>query len=517
MPFIDARDLPGDSEIVADVVVIGAGMAGLTIAREWAATGRTIALVESGGKDFDPKVQDLYAGTGVMRGPGAADRPFDSYLVDGRRRMLGGSGNIWGGKCVALDPADFAERSWVAGSGWPISRRQIQPYYDRASDLMEVPRCGPGEVSVEEPGRPVLRIDGEREFFSAPRHFSRLSGVVDPKRYDRWRTLPAEPANVSIYLNANVTELKLAADRRSIARLDVACLNGRRHTARGRVYILAVGGIENARLLLASNSVDRKGVGNANDLVGRYFQGHVVLQASDRAKGRTSGVYLSGTDQDMSLYVLKSYGPSQSVFAPTLAGQRARRAGNCTVTLGSFQGPPPKDAELVALQQLAAGVDKGAPAARPDRDLSCFFMTEHQPNPDSRVTLGSTSDALGMPRARLEWAWSDADWRSLESSVAAFSQAMGAAGLGRVSFPLDRSQYVAAAGASRHHMGTTRMHRDPAKGVVDDNSRVHGVTNLYVAGSSIFPTSGIGNPTLTLLAMTYRLTDHLKSQLSRAA
>jgi choline dehydrogenase-like flavoprotein len=517
MPFIDARELPGDSEIVADVVVIGAGMAGLTIAREWAATGRTIALIESGGQAFDPKVQDLYAGSGVMRGPGNPDKGYDSYLIEGRRRMLGGSGNIWGGKCVALDPADFARRDWVAGSGWPVSRKSIQPYYDRACDLLEVPRFGPGETSVEEPGRPVLRIDGEREFFSAPRQFSRCSGIVDAKRYDRWRTVPAEPANVSVYLNANVTELRLAAGRRSIAGLDVACLNGRRHAAKGRVYILAVGGIENARLLLASNSVDPKGVGNDADLVGRYFMGHAVFQVDDRTHGKTSGIYLSGTDHDMSLYVLEKYGPSQSVFAPRLAAQKARRAGNCTVTLSSVRGPPPPDAELAALRQLAAGLDKGSPVTRADRDISCFFMTEHHPNPESRVSLGDTSDALGMPRPRLEWTWSEADWRSMESSVAAFSQALGAAGLGRVSFPVDRSQYVPIAGVSRHHMGTTRMNRDPAKGVVDENSRVHGISNLYVAGSSVFPTSGIGNPTLTLLAMAMRLTDHLKSQTRRAA
>ena len=118
-----------------------------------------------------------------------------------------------------------------------------------------------------------------------------------------------------------------------------------------------------------------------------------------------------------------------------------------------------------------------------------------------------------MPRVRGEWVLSDADWKSFESSVAAFSQAMGEAGLGRVIFPADRTQFLKISGSSRHHMGTTRMHRDPAKGVVDEQSRVHGVANLYVAGSSVFPTSGIGNPTLTLLAMAYRLSDHLKREM----
>lgn len=519
MPFIDARDLPGDSEIVADLIVIGGGVAGLALAREWSGSGRSVAVIESGGKTFDPAVQDLYRGAGVMRGPDGPDQPFDDYVHRSRRRMLGGSGMVWGGKCVALDPADFARRDWVPDSGWSISRKAIQPYYDRACDLLEIPHFPPGETDLDLAGKPPLVIGERKAFFSAPRHFTKYSGAVDKAAYDRWRFAPAEAANVTIYLNANVTELKLKPDGRSLERLDIACLGGRRHRARSRLYVLAVGGIENARLLLASNSVAKAGVGNGADLVGRYFMGHSVFSVDDRRGGRTSGVYLSGADNGMTLYTEGSRGGSHCVFAPTLAGQKARRAGNGTVTLNAFRSPAPADPELAALQQLATGVDRGSPDARADRDLSCFFMTEHMPNPQSRVSLGDTSDTLGMPRVRVEWTWSEADWRGFESSVAAFAQALGESGLGRLSFPAERSRFLAMAvsSSSRHHMGTTRMNRDPAKGVVDADSRVHGVSNLYVAGSSVFPTSGIGNPTLTLLAMTMRLSDHLKTQMRSAA
>jgi choline dehydrogenase-like flavoprotein len=517
MPFIDARELPGGSEIVADLIVIGGGMAGLTLAREWADSDRKVAILESGDRGFDPAVQELYRGEGVMRAADNVDKPFDSYAYDSRRRQLGGSGHVWGGKCVALDPADFAERPWVPGSGWPVSRTTIQPYYDRACDLLEIPRFGPGETPPDWPGRPILHVGDDRRFFSAPRYFTKYTGQVDPRGFDRWRTAPGEAANVTVYLNANVTELRLASDRRSIARLDVACLNGQRHTARARTYVLATGGIENARLLLASQSVDPKGVGNGADLVGRYFQGHNTYSLTDVKGGRTSGVYMSGAARDLSAYVLTSYGPPQCVFAPKLADQRRRRAGNFTVTLTPLPPGRPADPEWAALTQLAGQVDGGTAGAGGPRDIGCFFMTEHFPNPDSRVTLGAKTDALGMPRVRLEWVLSDADWKSFENSLAAFAQAMGEAGLGRVVFPADRSQFLAISGSSRHHMGTTRMHRDPAKGVVDEDSRVHGVANLYVAGSSVFPTSGIGNPTLTLLAMTYRLSDHLKQQFRSAA
>jgi len=510
MPFIDARELPGGSEIVADLIIIGGGMAGLALAREWAGNGRSVAVLESGGQTLDPATQDLYRGEGTMRGPGGESRPFSDYVHQSRRRMLGGSGMIWGGKCVALDPADFAERSWVPGSGWPINRTQMQPYYDRASDLLEIPHFPAGETDLQVPGKPALAIGGRRRFFSAARHYTKLSGGVDKAGYDRWRTAPAEAANVTVYLNANVMELKLKPEGRSLERLDIACLGGRRHTARGRAYVLATGGIENARLLLASNSVAKTGVGNGADLVGRNFQGHVVFAVNQAAKGSATSVYFSRVDNDMRLYTDGTKGQSHCVFAPTLAGQRERRAGNATVTLVDFPYQPPPDPELAAIRQWALALDGRAQG----RDIGCFFMTEHMPNPESRVVLGGTSDALGMPRVKLDWAWSEADFRSLEGTVAAFAQALGEAGLGRLSFPADRAAFVAmAAGSpSRHHMGTTRMHRDPAKGVVDANSRVHGVSNLYVAGSSVFPTSGIGNPTLTLLAMTMRLSDHLKTR-----
>ena len=129
----------------------------------------------------------------------------------------------------------------------------------------------------------ALAIGGRRRFFSAPRHFTRYSGAVDSQAYDRWRSAPGEAANVTVYLNANVAELKLAPDRERLQWLEIACLNGRRHSARGRSYVLATGGIENARLLLASNSVAPHGVGNDNDLVGRNFQGHVVFAVNQRA------------------------------------------------------------------------------------------------------------------------------------------------------------------------------------------------------------------------------------------
>jgi len=502
MAFIDARTLPNASEISADLIIIGGGMAGIAIAKEWANAGKSVAILESGGREPDEAVQALYAGTGVMRAPDNPDRNIDPYLIQSRYRALGGSGNAWGGKCGPLDPADFAERAWLTRTGWPMTRAQLQPYYDRACRLLEIPLFDRDYDANPLPDRPPL-IAGD-DFFSAPRAYSQISGWADRERFDRFRTDFAEAANVSVYLNANVTQIRLRSNGRQVEALDVACLNGNRHSARAANYILAAGGIENVRILLASNGVAREGVGNHSDLVGRCFQGHVTFRAFEHPDGLNSGLAITN-GQSTTLYTNSARNVVHCVLGASLEGQRRHRTGNFTTTF--FDGPP-QDGEAGAIAALAGRLDaNGAPAGwKP-----CFFMSEQLPNPESRITLHEGHvDALGMPYLHLDWVYSRADLDNLERSIAALGNALGAAGIGRVRWPVERSALLSVLNTSRHHMGTTRMSRDADDGVVDENARVHGVRNLYIAGSSIFPTSGIINPTLTIIALAMRLSDHLK-------
>jgi choline dehydrogenase-like flavoprotein len=343
-----------------------------------------------------------------------------------------------------------------------------------------------------------LKIDGERAFFSPPRVFSKYSGIVDKAAFDRFRTAFAEAPNITVYLHANVTRIRQAARGGAVEGLDVACLEGGRHTAVAGRYVLAVGGIENARLLLVSD------IGNRHDLVGRFFQGHVTYsmgEGEDRSMTHFSGGHPLG------LYFSTARRAAHSVFAPTLAEQKRRRTGNFTVT--SYPSDQESAGATLAIRQAATRLDTGGKAGAGEV-MECFVMAEHFPNPDSRVTLSADKDALGMPRVRLDWTYSAADLDGLEGNAAAFGDALGADGKGRFCWPVPRDTLVAISSASRHHMGTTRMHADPRKGVVDPDGRVHGTANLYVAGSSVFPTSGIANPTLTLMALTIRMADHLK-------
>jgi|CXWL01.1.fsa_nt_gi choline dehydrogenase-like flavoprotein len=509
MAIIDARTLPNATEIEADLIIIGGGMAGIALAREWAGANKSVAILESGGRAFEQETQDLYAGSAVLRAPDNADRPLNDYPIQSRFRALGGSGHIWGGKCVPLDESDFATRDWLPMTGWPMTRTQMLPYYNRACALLQIDPIGAEGAPVEIAGRPAMQIGDGRGFFSAPRNFSNLSGGADAPAFDRFRTEFAEAANVNVYLHANVREIVLHRRRGRVERLDIACLGGGRHTARGRAYVLATGGIENARLLLASNSVRARGVGNESDLVGRCFMGHMNYSYVDD-QSIASALSISDPNQNMTLYSQAPRDGIQCVLASSLEGQRQNRIVNFTVTISEPEAAPRPDTG--AILRLSGAIDRGA--AQAGQFMTCYFKTEQLPNLDSRVLLDTANaDALEMPRVRLEWNFSRLDLDMLEASVNAFAAALGADGKGRVCWPAARSEIVACMTPARHHMGTTRMHADEEHGVVNTDSRMHGVDNLYVAGSSVFPTSGNANPTLTLLAMTMRLSDHLKRRL----
>jgi choline dehydrogenase-like flavoprotein len=504
MAIIDARTLPDASRIEADLVIIGGGLAGITLAKELAGGPLKVALLESGGLEIDGDNQALYAGSGVQRAPNNPDRPFDDYPIQSRVRALGGSGHVWGGKCAPLDPADFAERPWIPHSGWPVTRRQMQPYYDRACDLLEIPRFPLDRPKPAEPERQPLALDPVDGFFPAPREFSKFSGGTNKAAFDAFRTGFAEAPNITVYLYANV--LKIRRQGAEIIGLDIACLDGKRHTAKAERYVLAVGGIENVRLLLASDDL-----GNGHDLVGRFFQGHVTYSNDSDDQNEGTAVAIARA-APMDLYAPAKGRTAHCVIGADLLAQTRMRTGNFTATL--FRVQPSEATTPVASDTVTIGKAAARVTGQPGSQLLGYFaMAEHFPNPDSRVTLDPDHrDALGMPRVRLTWTYGEKDHVDLERSVIGLADALGASGEGRMCWSIPRNKLLAISSASRHHMGTTRMHADPARGVVDPDLRLHEARNLYIAGSSVFPTSGIANPTLTILALTMRLADHLKSE-----
>ncbi|MGH8188140.1 MAG: FAD-dependent oxidoreductase, partial [Steroidobacteraceae bacterium] len=239
--LIDAQELNADSVIEADVVIAGAGIAGIALARQLGGAGLQVAVLESGGEAPEMRTQSLYSGRTTLSGPGNDARELDDYMISSRVRCFGGSGNAWGGKCAPLDPVDFEARDWIPHSGWPVSRPALQPFYDRASALLGLPSFGSEPDAMFGTADPLL---GRRSTALAirPRCYSTCSGLFPDGSYASYTKSAADHTRVKVYLHANVTNIRTSATGRHVDALQVTELDGRKHTARARFYILAAGG-----------------------------------------------------------------------------------------------------------------------------------------------------------------------------------------------------------------------------------------------------------------------------------
>jgi choline dehydrogenase-like flavoprotein len=461
-------------------------------------------------------MQDLYRGEIV----GLPYFPLEAA----RLHYFGGTTNHWAGLCSPLDPIDFEQRDWVPHSGWPIRREDLDPFYARAQRLLDL---GPYEYGADYwgrqgGGRAHLPLDADVVWtkmwqFSTPTRFGR-----------KYRDAIVGARDVHLYTHANVVEIEANEAAREVTALRVRTIEGKEHRVRARRYVLACCSIQNARLLLASNRQARTGLGNAHDVVGRYFMEHIEMPAGQLALATAQLRNIALHHGDYSKHETRG---ELSLSART---QRAHRILNGTTSLqplsprpelrSTFQILTPEvvDAfvriergDTTVLPTLRT-LDEDFRQPRPgERQFRLFSRQEQAPNPSSRVTLGTERDAMGMPRVRFDWRLTELDKRSMRTFYQVLGREVGARGVGRVKLldwlHGDDTSWPGFLSGGWHHMGTTRMHQDPRQGVVDANCRVHGVGNLYVAGASVYTTSGSANPTLTLVALSLRLADHLRA------
>lgn len=493
-----ADEVVGDVGAV-DVCVVGGGAAGITVALSLMDSGASVVLLESGGFDFDAPTATLYRGdnAGLPLRFGNAEMSLDTV----RLRYLGGSTNHWTGMCHPLDDHDFLGRSHLPWSGWPMDKSTLDPYYARAQQTCELGTRGWDPVDwFGEAYRVSPRADttGVRPVvyrFSPPTRFG-----------ERYRGDLGASSTTRVLLGANVVEVVESGGR--VGSIRVRTLAGNAFSVHAEHFVLATGGLEVPRLLLASTGNSPVGVGNENDLVGRTFMEHPHFVC-----GR---MILAGTREERAPYEVQRWGDTDqwrtwAGFALDPDVQEAAGVGNATV-FGWKDGGSQAGAasEVGSSMQAATSVFTGREGAA----YTTFVRTESRPDPESRVTLSDDRDALGMRRIRLDWRIGDFEWDTARITLEHLASSLGETGMGRLEVDPGGENFRSRVtlGVGNHHMGTARMSASPADGVVDADCRVHTSDNLYVAGSAVFPTSGAANPTLTIVALAHRLSDHLAAR-----
>jgi choline dehydrogenase-like flavoprotein len=543
--IIDSRSIDDSTTFQTDLCIIGAGAAGISVALQFLSKSYDVILLESGGIRSDPMTQSLYDGKNV-------GLTYDR-LDEARSRYFGGSTNCWGGHCRPLDPLDFKKRDGVPNSGWPFGKEELDRYYECSHSLLKL---GPfeydeGKWSQKMAKDHLLLFPLDRQSLN-----NVISQISPPAKFgDIYRAQLSGAGNIKVMLFSNVTEIQTNDTATTVTGVRVRTLNGKSFTISPRIVVLAAGGIENARLLLLSNQTQKVGLGNGRDLVGRYFMDHPRIR-SDIVRINAQQRHRRLYDQTMVLSRAGYFGGDARIsahVAPTSECQRKLLIPNSRTYLAARYASGMSKAYLALraiskqvkgrarfgypLGDMARGISRAVPAIAVNapqaiigildvrlnpgfvkRDFELMTIIEPIPNYDSRVTLSSARDRLGLNQVKVDWQLTEKDKLHFISLRQLLTKEMTRQGvLQFVGEPVDLAEiWPKNIVGCWHHMGTTRMDADPTKGVVDANCRVHGISNLFVAGSSVFPTVGSDMPTITIVAMALRLAGQLNATLGHA-
>jgi hypothetical protein len=531
--IIDANRLEPNSIVYADICVVGAGAAGITLSSELNGSSQSVCLVESGGYDPDENTQSLY------------DLDIAGYPVRenfmSRARYFGGTCNLWAGRSMKLTELDLLKRDWVPNSGWPITYSELQHHYSKAEKILKLPSFDTFENSTLQrrmsPSEKTLFNNDELEpnislWAKKPLRF----GAAYKSRLKRSR-------NVTIYLNANVTEVMMNPAGNLVAELQFVTLSGKKARIRAKRFVLACGGLENARLLLVSRGVQPNGIGNQFDLVGRFFMDHprtvygkirlsgkqrlplllgipvrdgigqLGIQLSEKVqrKERLLNNYIS-LERHWSPQTARAY--SSFIYSMKILLRKGYSGKRFTLSGAKLAKIPeliyllsPRELMPHSLYRVFKGVREKI--GKDLTELTIVNYCEQVPNPASRVFLSQERDRLNMNRLILDWKVGTEETQTLARLQELLDYYLRKNHMGYLDAGSDEISRLSYTDAS-HHIGTTRISENPAQGVVDANCKVHGVQNLFIAGSSVFPTCGYANPTWTIAALAIRLADHLK-------
>jgi len=518
-------DIPPTIEV--DICILGAGAAGITIALELIDSGLSVLLVESGALEYEQPTQDLYKGENVSF--------MDFPLETTRLRYFGGTTNHWGGMCRQLDAYDLQRDTSYQWPNWPLSKSDLEPFYAKAQTLCEL-----GDAIYDN----YLAEFGQSEENPFPDEQTNLKPVFfqrsKPTRFgQRYIEQLKQANNVHVLLNANVKELIDAEDRTRIISASLVSLSGKTAQVKAQQYVIAAGGLETPRILLLSKRNSSKGIANDHDLVGRSYMDHfgayvgkilfnrpassdsVFFREKDFKGTRIGGclaptekllieknignfifLFNPGTEPDLSIEMLKSI--KQDIanrrWPENMLSKLSKIVGNAdTMANLAYKNIFDTDKRLFDVESRKSG-----------QLCSVSINMEQFQNDNSRVLLSDELDNLGLPKIKLDWQLSDEDSRTLEVATRELASMLGRTNSGRLRLTSDLANNTPSYSISCHHSGTTRMASAPERGVVDKDCRAHGIQNLYIIGSSVFPSIGWANPTLTIVALSVRLAETLR-------
>jgi GMC oxidoreductase/NAD(P)-binding Rossmann-like domain len=537
--IIDGRDVAPDTQIDCDVCIVGAGAAGITLARELQQQHLKIVLIESGAMQPTAAIDRLNQGEVI-------NESVHGSLQLNRCRQLGGTTALWGGRCVPFDESDFEVRSHVPYSGWCLSKTDLVPYYQRAHTHCEIGSYSQTPIDLLPEARrrhamiPGLEAEGlssdQLYLFSPPTHFGqRYLGELH------------QSYEIFLFLHTNCLSLIPTPEGSAIETLQVASLQHNKFSIRAKQFVLAAGGLEVTRLLLLSNQVHPNGIGNQHDLVGRFYMSHInhrievqfapnlpivwdyeqtreaiycqraiALSAEKQQQHRLLNHRMFVERPDIgnpnhkngtlsATYLVRGFLKKQIRYSHLPAHSR-----NILLDLPNVM---PFSYKLLSKRVFS---DRKLPSVISENRANIYTLrldSEQVPNPNSRVMLSQQKDSFGLNQLKVDWRFTDQDVQSIEQSIQLIGEAFIRCGIGQI----NAMPTVSPAPQGGHYLGTTRMSSSPTSGVVDQHCQVHGVSNLFIASSSVFPTASYANPTLTIVALAIRLADRLKQTLSSSA
>jgi choline dehydrogenase-like flavoprotein len=511
------------SEKRYDLCIVGAGVAGALIATEAVRRGQSVVMIEAGRRfHFKERPEQLrrYQTMGGDEWPWVhrerdayVDSSYESVgrpyrLEQYRVKGVGGSTLHWEGRARRLMPTDFhTASSYGLGVDWPLTYEELEPYYSQAEwelgvsggeDPHSPPRSRPCPngafpLSVDEtvwlPIAERLGISLSVSPFainSAPYDgrskclaFAACKVCPSGARYSAdWHVARAESSGLCDVLTETVARRIEVSRSGEVVAIRTTNLNGEDADIRARSYVIAAHAVESARLLLLSDC------GNRSDQVGRNFMDHIYIGTGGYLPGKRFYPYRVGYDKLESLFWYD--------------GDERRNRGAIKLEF-TFEEDPLEDMERT--RQWGRTLAK-FDAANFGRWIGISAETELLPNPDSRIVLDpKEKDLFGDPVPHVRLAFSDVDKHTQRRAREIGARLLNEIGVREV----QNLQFWFGA----HQMGTCRMSDDPDRGVVDRDGRVHGTSNLYLAGSSVFPTGGAVQPTLTIAALSLRLANHL--------